>query len=174
MNYLILTAPLALVGVACASTPEVCDPTRPGYFQALGCVQSGSYQERTDALESRRTQAAQRNESLQQGRETRTVELQALARQRGEIAARLSRLERENAEARRRVEALSTTTSARELSTARLLEELSRVEAERERIEAELRGSASFEERVAVLRIELDALVEQNNRLVALINQTAG
>lgn len=169
-----ITAALALTGAACASTPEACDPTRPGYFQALGCVQSGSYEARADALVSERARLAERNNTLQQGRNMRMAELQALARERGEIAARLSQLERENAQTRRRVESLSAASAADEMRSARLLEELSRLEAERERLEAQLRGSATFQERVEILRRELDALVQQNSRLVALINQTAG
>lgn len=37
---------------ACASTPEECDPSKDqGYFGKMGCVFSGSYQERVDQKE---------------------------------------------------------------------------------------------------------------------------
>ena len=66
-GYLASLSLCALLLAGCASTPEECDPSQDqGFFGKIGCVVSGSYDERVEQREQRVETLKAENQRLNQ------------------------------------------------------------------------------------------------------------
>lgn len=163
------------LAAGCASTPEDCDPSQPGLGRALGCSQSGAYEQRVADLRTERNAELEANAALRNERSNRAGEIRALAAERRRLVAENSELRASNQRLRERISALRGDAEVSTMTLEQADSRLRALEAERAELEALLLGDdPTINQRLDELNRQLETLRRTNRALVQLLSETGG
>lgn len=160
---------------SCASTPEECDPSQPGLFRALGCNQSGAYEQRASDLRAERDLQRQNTTVLRAERSERVDQIRALAAERRRLVEENSELRASNRRLRNRIADLRSNASISSASLGQLDRRLRELEAERLELEELLLGDdPMIDRRLDQLNQRLEMLREANRQMVQILSDSGG